>query len=411
MSVLKADCNWEDFEKAYGSYASWAIWNKPEKNDEKGTSNIDGRAIFTETNFKTLINGKWVFVGLNASGEANDYPWSSFHKEGSMDYKLRYALQNSVYEGSYITDVIKGKVDHKIKASNSKDVIDWLHNNKDVLERNINSLKVELGCFDGEPTLIAMGDSVYEILVEYMGTGYRVMKIPHYSGFYNKETYRAKVLASLDGSFSMDFLICCYFGQSKDLINAAIDRAYVDMAAHTMKDLPNYVEKWEYRYNASMIIKNRLIKYPDGKTYKDWHEEVVIEIIRVYPKSKLKYGQAQKWLNMTVKYLYTLSTLVGIEDNRLISVKSFLSQTSANDYYPPVDSYVLAGAGIKGVTWSTLNKDRYDACVERFDSDMDFLWELKYWEEFVKEYGKPDKKSYSYYRSKKEEENVPGWIE
>lgn len=406
MSVLKTDCKWEDFEEAYGSYASWAIWNKPDKNDEKCTSNIDGRAIFSESNYKNQINGKWIFIGLNASSEASDYPWSSFHKEGSQDYKLRYALQNSVYEGSYITDVIKEKVDPEIKASNSRDVIDWLHNNKEVLERNINSLKVELGCFDSEPTLIAMGDSVYEILVEYMGAGYRVLKIPHYSGFYNKETYRAKVLASLDGSFSMDFLICCYFGQSKDLITASIDRAYVDMAAHTMTGFDNYEEKWEYRYNASMIIKEGLINYSDKKTYKDWHEEVLNEIIGVYPESKLKYGQAQKWLNMTVKYLYTLSTLVGIEDHRLISVKKFLSKTSANDYYPPVDSYVLAGAGIKGVSWSTLNKEKYDSCVERFGSDMDFLWELKNWEVFAKEYSKSDIKSYSYHCSKKEEENA-----
>lgn len=35
-------------------------------------------------------------------------------------------------------------------------------------------------------------------------------------------------------NLSLDFLICCYFGQSKDLVRVAIDRAYVDMASHTM---------------------------------------------------------------------------------------------------------------------------------------------------------------------------------
>ena len=34
---------------------------------------------------------------------------------------------------------------------------------------------------------------------------------------------------------SKNFLVCCYFGQSEDLIKAAIDRAYVDMASHTLQ--------------------------------------------------------------------------------------------------------------------------------------------------------------------------------
>ena len=54
---------------------------------------------------------------------------------------------------------------------------------------------------------------------------------------------------------SLDFLICCYFGQSKDLVKAAIDRAYVDMASHTFTGFgADYETKWECRYKASEYI-------------------------------------------------------------------------------------------------------------------------------------------------------------
>ena len=37
-------------------------------------------------------------------------------------------------------------------------------------------------------------------------------------------------------TLSIIFLFCCYFGQSENLGKAAIDIAYVDMAAHTLKE-------------------------------------------------------------------------------------------------------------------------------------------------------------------------------
>ena len=62
----------------------------------------------------------------------------------------------------------------------------------------------------------------------------------------------------------LDFLICCYFGQSKDLLKAAIDRAYVDMASHTLIGLEKYNKKWYYRYEAYKTISTAIIKYSEG---------------------------------------------------------------------------------------------------------------------------------------------------
>ena len=103
---------WETYSNAGAirndRVSSWAIWEAPNAGDDKKTSNMSGERIFKD--FDTdKINTEYVFIGLNASSDADDYPWASFHKQGSNDYKLRYALNDSKYRGSYITDVIKTK--------------------------------------------------------------------------------------------------------------------------------------------------------------------------------------------------------------------------------------------------------------------------------------------------------------
>ena len=82
-------------------------------------------------------------------------------------------------------------------------------------------------------------------------------------------------------TLSLDFLICCYFGQSKDLVRAAIDRAYVDMASHTMISFKEEKteNKWDCRYRASKSIKNDLCNYPlDYNNYADWHNKAIDNI-------------------------------------------------------------------------------------------------------------------------------------
>lgn len=59
---------------------------------------------------------------------------------------------------------------------------------------------------------------------------------------------------------SHNFILQCYFGDMENPIDAAIDRAYVDMASHTLKGFAEhqYQEKWELRFEASSKIKKAL---------------------------------------------------------------------------------------------------------------------------------------------------------
>lgn len=201
---------------------------------------------------------------------------------------------------------------------------------------------------------------------------------------------------------SMDFLICCYFGQSKDLCKAAVDRAYVDMAAHTLhfKDNDNYDEKWGSRLYASIIIVERVKDFKGDFT--KWHGETIEQIKQCYEgkldndndKNSLTEGQAQKWLNMTIKYLFVLKELLGEDDDRFSSIKYFFENTTKEEYRMPIDSYILKEKNYKKKTWSTLEKDDYDEVMQIEDEKNSFMWELENWEKAAGNFKTYDKKSY-----------------
>ena len=199
-------------------------------------------------------------------------------------------------------------------------------------------------------------------------------------------------------TLSINFLICCYFGQSENLGKAAIDRAYVDMAAHTI-DIPDLDTRWESRYKASCVISTRLKGYSQENRFDKWHKDTITELKQVY-EGNLTEGQAQKWLNMTIKYLFVFSTLLGIRDYRLSEFKFFLKSTDASKYKIPIDGFVLKGSGIESIknkSWSKLDKD-YGDVEENLVANHNFFWELENWEVFAKnEKKKPDKGTYARY--------------
>jgi len=123
-----------DFIKnKYGHYASWAIWA-----DEgaKPKDNIGDLSIFNlERNFTILpkLNPDFVLVGLNISRPV-ETPLANFHdsRPQAMDYKIRYAFNNSPYWGAYMTDIIK---DFEQKAAGK--MMSYLRRNKSFEEQNV----------------------------------------------------------------------------------------------------------------------------------------------------------------------------------------------------------------------------------------------------------------------------------
>ena len=188
--------NYEYLKNHYGKIASWAVWTFP--NSEKPKSNTDDLSIFNQENLLNLLNSKYVFVGLNASEQETtiDY-WRPFHSDDmkrQQDYKLRYALMNTRFWGSYITDFIKNYP----KTDLSKEM-SYLLKNPDVLTPYVQTFFDELAHISDKPTLIAMGDKTYKLLKTRKELAdYTIIKITHYAYRINIDKYRACVLEKLE---------------------------------------------------------------------------------------------------------------------------------------------------------------------------------------------------------------------
>ena len=167
----------------YGHMASWAIWaNK----DIKEKSNMDDISFFE--NIKNIkFNPNIILVGLNIS-EKIKRPFGNFHSENSSahDYKIRYAVKDTIIWGSYMTDIIK---DFEEKVSNN--LMKYLRYNPEFLKENINSFEDELKHIgSNNPILIAFGNDCYKLLIDNFKNKYLVYKVSHYSSCISKEKLR-----------------------------------------------------------------------------------------------------------------------------------------------------------------------------------------------------------------------------
>jgi hypothetical protein len=181
-----------DFIKdKYAYCASWAIWSDE---DEKPKSNIGDVTILDPDSNKNLLsqlNPNVVLLGLNISRGDIKIPFANFHdkRPEATDFKIRFAFRGSPYWGGYMTDIIK---DFEQKISGK--VILYLRRNKSFEKENVQTFRQELidiGATD--PTLIAFGNITYDILERNLKDEFKILKVPHYANYTNKEKYREQV--------------------------------------------------------------------------------------------------------------------------------------------------------------------------------------------------------------------------
>ena len=136
-----------------------------------------------------------------------------------------------------------------------------------------------------------------------------------------------------------DTMVYLYFGNTANPYKAASARAYLDLC-RTIKFAPssNEEERVKARTDVDGLIENKVkaianagITNQDG--YDEWHKAICEELVDRYAKvcgDQFYTCQAQKWVNMTIKYLY----LIGSDLVRLIT-----------DFaHVPLDNYVFAAA-------------------------------------------------------------------
>ncbi len=190
---------YKNLKEKYGFLSSWAIWKLPTSTPKSNTGDL---SIFDMPDLLLKLNPNYVFVGLNVSnthgnkGINEKNIWSNFHSSYKYqnDYKLRYALMNTKYWGSYMTDIIK-----KYPEVDSNKVKLFLKQNPNIVKQNIEEFKSEMTILNYilKPVLIAMGDTTYKILDKYLSNEFKIVKIMHYSNMIGAKEYRKTVLEAL----------------------------------------------------------------------------------------------------------------------------------------------------------------------------------------------------------------------
>ena len=208
------------------------------------------------------------------------------------------------------------------------------------------------------------------------------------------------------------FVLQCYFGDMADPVNAAIDRAYVDMASHTLKGFAEeeYRQKWKCRYCASKTIKKAVQKTEEMRqNYNSWHNKLCNKLQSIYvEKAKYQhtYGQAQKWVNMATKYLLVFAVIFKDMDcqEKLDSIPNFFREADAiQKLHIPLDSFIMQQYKVNNFgPWSKMNREQYEACRTQI-KDKTLQDELEDWGVAANLHRADDKKSYAAYVKEQKE--------
>jgi len=98
-------------------------------------------------------------------------------------------LRGSPFWGAYMTDIIK---DFDQKSSGK--VRSYLRTHKQFELENAKLFHEEINDLGTRNlTIIAFGEVAHRILMRNFGNDYKILKVPHYSIYCSKETYREDV--------------------------------------------------------------------------------------------------------------------------------------------------------------------------------------------------------------------------
>lgn len=110
-----------------------------------------------------------------------------------------------------------------------------------------------------------------------------------------------------------DFVAICYFGREGDWLDRCMRRAYLDMnrTLHGMSTLGEGHSDW--KTVMLRVLRDRLTMLPGEHAWTQasfdaWHQESVGILKRISAEHgfSLSVGQAQKWINMSIKYAIAL---------------------------------------------------------------------------------------------------------
>ena len=164
---------------------------------------------------------------------------------------------------------------------------------------------------------------------------------------------------------AIDFLMYSYFGidlsdtnlDEETIIDTAIDKAYSDATNQGAFNAIVEKNQDEYIASARREASGRLKKFVEDVTsgsdeydllfaeacncIKHEFAEIHVKKSGESNKEAFTFGNAQKWINMTMKNLYVICSLIDDSHNAdTISFKNSVLKAS-RDFHVPVDSYII----------------------------------------------------------------------
>jgi hypothetical protein len=153
-----------------------------------------------------------------------------------------------------------------------------------------------------------------------------------------------------------NFVLRLYFGADDDAVDQIIGRAYLDLSrtVHGVGSFP------DARGKASHFLHRELSSLPQNSTvltqsgFDLWHRETCSALCATYAECGYEYffiGQAQKWVNMALKYVFVfgVARLPGFTslyplchvpiDNILLGIEEFRGLATFNEAWSRIMKY------------------------------------------------------------------------
>lgn len=208
---------------------------------------------------------------------------------------------------------------------------------------------------------------------------------------------------------SIDFVMWSYFnltlgdGDKLDrILGTCMERAYSDATRQgayntsiPKDDIDLKKASADAKTAGGKELMKRILMLLEGKAeaFNIWHEKTCGAVKGVYEKVRrngaglFSYGNAQKWVNMSLKYIYALYWLYQAFSPECLFCKTYGSviEKYAGEFHAPADSFIIEALGLKNVrAWSKWDESEYSRYQEllkgTIPSDKSQLeWESSSW--------------------------------
>ena len=157
---------------------------------------------------------------------------------------------------------------------------------------------------------------------------------------------------------TLDSLVFFYFGVTldedvDDILDRIVEKAYADatiLGAFKLNADPENASRAKDGVNGNTGSKRELINQlhllmqEKCQDFDNWHKGTCEKLVSIYENCGFKdiftYGNAQKWINMSLKYIYLLGGISETYESKFICMAKTIRKYSS-ELHVPIDSFII----------------------------------------------------------------------